>query len=75
MRVVKRFSSPPGGASATTAVEVAVELWEVNCGSSGRGTVQAKVSGCCRLPGRLHTWEGRKDLLLGHAAAGQERWS
>lgn len=41
-----RSSSPPGGASSTTPVEVAAELGEVDCGRSGRGTVEAKVSGC-----------------------------
>lgn len=42
---MQRLSSPPGGAGTTTAVEVAAELREVNCGRSGRWTVEAEVSG------------------------------
>lgn len=61
---VKTSSSPPGGAGAATAVEVAAELREVDCGGSRCWTVEAEVSGCCRFPGLLHTRKRRKYLLL-----------
>lgn len=64
-RHVKRLSSPPGGAGAAAAVEVAAELREVDCRGSGCWTVEAEVSGCYRFPGLLHTRERRKHLLLG----------
>lgn len=63
-RHVKRWSSPPGGAGAAIAVEVAAELREVDRGGSRCWTVEAEVSGCYRFPGLLHTRERRKYLLL-----------
>lgn len=45
-RHVERSSSPPGGSGATTAVEVAAELREVDRGGAGRRAVEAEVSGC-----------------------------
>lgn len=63
-RHVKRSSSSPSGAGAATAVEVAAELREVDCGGSRCWTVEAEVSGCYRFPGLLHTREWRKYLLL-----------
>lgn len=62
--MAKRWSSPPGGARAATAVEVAAELREVDRGGSRCRTVEAEVSGCYRFPGLLHGREGRKSLLL-----------
>lgn len=62
--MAKRWSSPPGGARAAAAVEVAAELREVDCGGSRCWAIEAEVSGCYRFPGLLHARERRKDLLL-----------
>lgn len=62
--MAKRWSSPPGGARAAAAVEVAAELREVDCGGSSCWAVEAEVSGCYRFPGLLHARERREDLLL-----------
>lgn len=70
-----RSSSPPGGASSTTPVEVAAELGEVDCGRSGRGTVEAKVSGCNRFPGLLYVRKRREDLLFRSAGGARDSWS
>lgn len=64
-------SSPPGGAGAAAAVEVAAELGEVDGGGSSCRTVEAEVSGCYRFPGLLHTRERGKHLLLWRDGAGR----
>lgn len=58
------WSSPPGGAGAAAAVEVAAELREVDRGGSRCRPVEAEVSGCYRFPGLLHRRERREHLLL-----------
>lgn len=68
-----RSSSAPGGARSATAVEVAAELREVDCGRSGCGTVEAEISGRCRFPGLLDARERGKDLLFG-SDGGRQRW-
>lgn len=67
---MQRYLSPPGGAGAAAAVEVAAELREVNGGRSGCRTIKAQISGCRRFPGLLHAWERGEDLLLWSDAAG-----
>lgn len=69
-----RFSTPPGGAGSTTAVEVAAELGEVYVGCSGCGTVETEVSGCDRFPRLFYARERGEDLLFRSGRGRGEHW-
>lgn len=65
MTAASGFSSAPRRPGGAAPVEVAAELREVDGRRSGRGAVEAEVSGRRRFPRLLHRGKRVVDLLFG----------